>query len=477
MTLVLDGSPIGPADVAAVAAGAAVAVDPARLAWLGERHAIVEDAAAAGAPVYGLTTGVGPMRDVPVAADAQYAFNDLLVRAHAVGHGPPLERPVVRAAMLARAQCLLQGGAGVAPAVVEALVATLADDDVPDVPAHGSLGQSDLAPLAAIGVHLVRRGLVLGPRDALALVNANGLSVGWACLAHEQAAVLLHALDASGALALEALVYNRNEVDEAVAAARPLPQLAETIARLRRLLAGGALLEGREPPRLFQDVLAARTLPQTHAALRAALAGLGEILAAELASAPDNPLLTPDGRLLSSVGNHDPSALAASLDHVRILVGHAITIASERVQKLLWREHSGLPTALRADASRPDDALAIYSQVTAALAAEVRLLAQPVSLELPSSSMAAGIEDRVTMAPVGARRLGEQADLGLRVAVNELTCAAQAVDLRSRAGALGVGTRAAYDLVRRHAAFVGPGEAPPADLDALVAEVAAGALP
>jgi histidine ammonia-lyase len=475
--IVLDGRPIGPAEVAAVAAGAAVALDPARVAWLGERHAIIERAAAAGARVYGLTTGVGPMRDVAVAPDAQYAFNDLLVRAHAVGHGPPLPRTVVRAAMCARVQCLLQGGAGVAPAVVEALVAALDDDDVPAVPAHGSLGQSDLAPLAAIGVHLVRRGLVLGPRDALALVNANGLSVGWACLAYEQARVLADALDASGALALEALVYNRNEVDPAVAEARALPQLAETIARLRDLLAGGALLEGREPPRLFQDALAARTLPQTHAALRGALAGLCEILAAELAAAPDNPLLTPDGRLLSSVGNHDPCALAAALDHVRILVGHAATIASERVQKLLWSEHSGLPTALRADASRPDDALAIYSQVTAALAAEARLLGQPVSLELPTSSVAAGIEDRVTMAPLAARRLAEQAELGLRIVANELTCAAQAIDLRSRVGALGTGTKAAYALLRRHVAFVGPGEAPPADLDALVADVAAGLLP
>lgn len=147
------------------------------------------------------------------------------------------------------------------------------------------------------------------------------------------------------------------------------------------------------------------------------------------------------------------------------------------MQKLLWSEHSGLPTALRADASRPDDALAIYSQVTAALAAELRLLAQPVSLELPSSSVAAGIEDRVTMAPVAARRLADQADLGLSIVVNELVCAAQAIDLRARADALGAGTRAAYALVRRHVAFIGPGEPPPADLTALVADVAAGALP
>jgi len=39
------------------------------------------------------------------------------------------------------------------------------------------------------------------------------------------------------------------------------------------------------------------------------------------------------------------------------------------------------------------------------MTAEARLLAQPVSFEIASSSAAEGIEDRATMLPLGARRL------------------------------------------------------------------------
>ena len=52
-----------------------------------------------------------------------------------------------------------------------------------------------------------------------------------------------------------------------------------------------------------------------------------------------------------------------------------------------------------------DDALALIGGGAAALAAEARLLAGPVSLDLPTSTVAGGIEDHLTMAPLGVRRL------------------------------------------------------------------------
>jgi histidine ammonia-lyase len=79
----------------------------------------------------------------------------------------------------------------------------------------------------------------------------------------------------------------------------------------------------------------------------------------------------------------------------------------------------------------------MLGHAAASLAAEARLLAAPVSLELPTSSIAESIEDRVTMAPLGARRPHIQAEMALRLAVIELVCAAQAIDLRQRQAALG----------------------------------------
>ncbi|MEV2211568.1 aromatic amino acid lyase [Streptomyces sp. NPDC050997] len=71
------------------------------------------------------------------------------------------------------------------------------------------------------------------------------------------------------------------------------------------------------------------------------------------------------------------------------------------------------------------------------------------------------------MAPTAARRLHEMAGLALRLAAVELMCGAQAVDLRGHAGELGEGTGRAYAAARRSVPFVGAGEAPEGDLDAL----------
>ena len=107
------------------------------------------------------------------------------------------------------------------------------------------------------------------------------------------------------------------------------------------------------------------------------------------------------------------------------------------------------------------------------IAAEARALAHPVSFEVVSSSKAEGIEDRMTMAPLSARRLADMADLGGRVVALELFVAAQAIDLR-RLPRLGEGTGRALRLLRELAAFTGHGQALPSDLELLVDAVRAG---
>src|SRR6201999_1386550 len=110
-----------------------------------------------------------------------------------------------------------------------------------------------------------------------------------------------------------------------------------------------------------------------------------------------------------------------------------------------------------------------------ALTAEARLLAQPVSFELATTTPEEGIGDRITMAPLAARRLAEQVSLGRRVVAIELLCAAQAVQLRD-AGPLGSATARALELVRSAVGFAGADRPYPSDLDGLVSLVASGAF-
>ena len=110
-----------------------------------------------------------------------------------------------------------------------------------------------------------------------------------------------------------------------------------------------------------------------------------------------------------------------------------------------------------------------------ALTAEARLLAQPVSFEVITSTHAEGIEDRITMAPLAARRLSEMVDLGERLVAIGFTIAAQALELRDPP-ALGAGTKRAYDLVRGRIPFMGEGDPLPSDLEPVRELIVAGSF-
>src|SRR5262249_53754919 len=161
-------------------------------------------------------------------------------------------------------------------------------------------------------------------------------------------------------------------------------------------------------------------------------------------AAQENPLVLPDGRILS-VGNFDALPLAQCLDLARIALAPVLTSACERTVKLLQRPQSGLPEGLALTAGSAADGLAALGIGVQALTAEARLLAQPVSYELVSTSQAEGIEDRMTMAPLAGRRLADQVELGRRIVAIELVVAAQAVDLR-QAAPLGWGTAGLHAL-------------------------------
>ena len=165
-----------------------------------ERIAAGRDVTAAllarGERVYGLTTGVGALKRVAVGERDQAAFNRLLLLSHRTGTGPDVAEDVVRAAMLAQLAGFGRGRAGVRPELADHLVAALNAGLVPRVRTTGSLGQSDLGPLADLAEALTGDGdwatelerLGLEPwlptaKEALAFVNSNAFTLGWTALA------------------------------------------------------------------------------------------------------------------------------------------------------------------------------------------------------------------------------------------------------------------------------------------------------
>ena len=472
MSVVLTGSSLTLDEVVRVARGGArVELAEEAVARMRDARAVVERAVERGEAVYGVTTGVASRKRVSVSADQIADFNRRLLGSHRVGQGPPASDDAVRAVMLRMANGFALGTTGVRPEIAERLVSALNGGERPVVRMLGSVGQSDLAPNADLAGTLFD-GVDLAAGEALWLVNNNAFSTGLAALAVADAARLLDTLHVAGALDLEAFRANLSIVHPEVARTRPSPGVRAAVEQLRELLEGSSLWEP-DAARNLQDPLTFRGLPQVLGAALDALEYVTRSLEIELNASSSNPLVARAEERVFSVSNLDVAGLAAALDFLRIALAPVLTSANERLMKLLQAPFSGLPDGLAAEPGLHEDGLAELGNVGHALAAEARLLAQPVSFELGSTTQAEGIEDRMTMAPLAARRLAEMVELGERIVALELVVAAQAVELRAPA-ALGAGPRRAFELVRERVPFIAAGTTLPADLEPVVDLVRAG---
>jgi histidine ammonia-lyase len=463
VTVVLTGNDLRLDEVVAVARSSEpVELAPAAVERMRGARAVVERALDRGDVVYGFTTGVGPRKRVQIEPGEAEEFNRRLIQSHRSGQGPDAPPDVVRATMLRLANGFAAGTVGVRPELAERLVAALNGKEAPRIRLLGSVGQSDLAANADLADHLFRETpLVAG--EGLALVNNNAYSTGFAALAVADAGRLLDALHIAGALDLEAFGANLTIIHPAVAETRPYQGLRKSLERLTELLDGSSLWSPGAA-RNLQDPLTFRGLPQVLGALWDALDFVRAQLEVELNAANANPLVIVEEERVFSVSNLDVVPLAAALDFLRIALAPAVTSANERMVKLLQSPFSGLPDGLAARSGLHEDALAELANAGHALTAEARLLAQPVSFELASTTQAEGIEDRVTFAPLAARRLAAMVELGERIVTIELVVAAQAVDLR-KPPALGTGTRRALELVRERVPFTAAGETMSPDLE------------
>ena len=101
-------------DVLAVArGGAAVELGADAVAAIERARAAVETLAAAPTPAYGISTGFGALATRHIPTDMRAQLQRSLVRSHAAGSGPEVEREVVRALMLLRLSTLATGHTGV----------------------------------------------------------------------------------------------------------------------------------------------------------------------------------------------------------------------------------------------------------------------------------------------------------------------------------------------------------------------------
>jgi len=468
-TVSIDVDPVPLADLLQVARGARVGLSAAARERIAAGRRVVDGVLASGRAVYGLTTGVGHGKDVRVPDEALIGQQYMIVRTHSGGFGPPLPTEVTRAAIAVRLVGLTRGGSGASPAVAESLVAMLNAGVHPLLPRTSSVGAADIGAMALIaqvaigagraeyrgeslsgGEALARAGiepLVLQAKDGLALVSANGVSVGQGALVLDRALALADAAETVAALSMEAIRGNPSVTLPVVAEGKPFPGVVESCRQLRAALEGSYLWDIGAPASV-QDPLSFRVVPQVHGAFRDTAAFAALAVETELNAQADNPLVsTSDGTLVSN-GNFHPILLAIAFDAVRVAIAHVGQLSDRRLGHL-WSAFFAAMAAGGPPSSDgpPPDLPGMHLRYPAAAAyGELRQLAAPVSLDV--GVLDQGVEDHATAAPLSVRKADEALDLLADLLTVELLLAGDILGLRPELPALGTGTRALHTSAR-----------------------------
>ncbi|TLQ48729.1 histidine ammonia-lyase [Streptomyces marianii] len=454
-TVWVGAGPLDADDVVSVAReGTRIALAPEAAKEIRRGREVVELLAGDSSPHYGVSTGFGALagRRIPPSARARLQRN--LVRSHAAGTGPEVEREVIRALMLLRLSTLVTGRTGVRVRTARAYADMLNAGITPVVHEYGSLGCSgDLAPLAHCALAVMGEGtardangtlmpaaqaldaagiapLDLGEKEGLSLINGTDGMLGMLILALNDLRLLLRTADIAAAMSVEALLGTDAAFADDLQTLRPHPGQSSSAGNLRVLLTGSQVLaeHQRADCGCVQDAYSLRCTPQVHGAARDTLGHAERVASRELASAVDNPVVTADGRLASN-GNFHGAPISCVLDFLAISVADVASIAERRTDRVLdpTRNH-GLPAFLAADPG-VDSGHMIAQYTQAAVVSELKRLATPASVDsIPSSAMQ---EDHVSMGWSAARKLRRALDGLARVLAVELYTSARALDLRA----------------------------------------------
>jgi histidine ammonia-lyase len=501
--LTLDGRTASPETIARIADGESIAITPAARRRLAVAHDVLLGAAAGGQPIYGLTVGVGfnknrtmidargALTDEVVAASTRFNIN--LIHAHSGSVGPDMSVRVARAVMATRLNAMLDGGAGVQPAIADMYERFLNHGITPVMPAGGSIGEADITVLSHVGLAMLGEGEVyyrgqkmpaaaaleaagLSPirpygKDALAILGSNAYSAGMAALALSDAAQLGRISKLVYGLSLQGFNGNVSPFRANTLALRPFPYTERAGTAVRALLAGSSLWKD-DPERPLQDPLSFRSgvylLGEADRTFETARA----LLNIQLNSSDDNPGVAlssvptlaqaegtedcagNDGSAVLPSANCDPLPWVLAFEEFALALAHNALASAQRIVKLNDPNLTGLSRFLGTDETV--HALSAMEKPPIALAMTVKALAMPVSLDyLPA---AGGLEDVATNAPEVSQRVQRQIDASYSLLAIELVHAAQAIDLRQRKRpdfTLAPATVPLYRALRDRVPFVG----------------------
>lgn len=452
---------------------AQVRLSDATLAAVNKAQKAVDRLIADDVPIYGITSGFGPLADAGRFKAETATIQTNLIYHLASGVGPLLSWADARALMTCRLIVLSKAASGASPALLEQMARVLNAGLAPTIPSQGTVGASgDLTPSAHMALCLkgetpwitksgekvdagsaqARFGLPphsLQGRDGLALVNGTSAMTGIAALALTRLKHLVALGLRSAAAAAECMRAREEAYSDRLAAVRPHPGQAKAARSVRACVDGSRwlnpALHKREPSdHKLQDPYSLRCLPQIFGAILDLISPLENTIDREINSVTDNPVLSEDHSHMVHGGNFYGQHVAFACDQLSLAAVKLGVLLDRQLDLMCDPNRSdGLPAFLCRGTLGKDSGL-MGAQVTAtALATEMRAKLGHVSVL--SSPTNGHNQDVNSMGTVAARQLASLLDdLGHILAIH-LIAVSEAFDLRIGAD-LGPASQSLTDL-------------------------------
>jgi len=475
---------------------AKVVITPQAIAAIAKTRTYIDEYAAGGVPVYGVSTGFGALANRHIDVKDRTQLQKSLIRSHAAGVGPAVEREVVRALLFLRLRTMTSGRTGVRVEVAQIYADFLNAGITPVVPEFGSLGCSgDLAPLSHCALAMMGEGVVhdssgkempsldamkaagitpieLEAKEGLALINGTDGMLGMLIMACADLYALCTVADITAAMSIEGLLgTDRVFAPDLHMPLRPQIGQAVSAANIYAMLNGSGIVASHlENDSRVQDAYSLRCAPQVAGAVRDTVDYASTIASRELQSSIDNPVVLPDGRVESN-GNFHGAPVAYVLDFLAIAAADLGSISERRTDRMLDQHRSSdLPPFLAHDPG-VDSGLMIAQYTQAGLVSENKRLATPASVDsIPSSAMQ---EDHVSMGWSAARKLRKVVENLSRILAIELVTSARAIEFRKEFTPAPA-TASVVSELRKVVGGVGPDRFLSPELEAAVALVQSG---
>ena len=411
--------------------------------------------------IYGINTGFGPMAQYRVEDQQERQLQYNLIRSHAAGTGKTLPPVYVKASMIARISSLLMAHSGVHPSVIELLAAMVNRGIYPAIPEHGGVGASgDLVQLAHLALCLIGEGEVcyhektvptasafsqegLQPvsmyiREGLSLINGTSVMTGIGTVNLLKSNRLLRwAIKASAAVCEIVGSFDDHFSDELnrmkphagqMYIASAMQQQTEGSKRIRNR--NDHFYNGNQQ-NVFtdkvQEYYSIRCVPQILGPVYDTLQNAGKVLATELNSVNDNPVIDPQSGNVYHGGNFHGDYVAFEMDKMKIAVTKLAILAERQLNYLMHdRINNLLPAFVNLGKPGLNYGMQAVQFTATSTTAECQTLANPMYIHsIPNNN---DNQDVVSMGTNAANIARTVIDNAFQVVAIELMAIAQAID-------------------------------------------------